>query len=69
MAPLRWGICSAGKIAHDFLVGLKTLPESHHQAIAVAARSKDAAARFAQTHNIPQHYGSYAEIAANADVS
>ncbi|KAM9826714.1 trans-1,2-dihydrobenzene-1,2-diol dehydrogenase-like [Syngnathus typhle] len=27
----RWGICSAGKISHDFLVALKTLPVKDHQ--------------------------------------
>lgn len=27
----RWGICSAGKISHDFLVALRTLPSADHQ--------------------------------------
>lgn len=27
--PLCWGICSAGKISHDFIVALKTLPADH----------------------------------------
>jgi predicted dehydrogenase len=40
---LRWGICSAGKISHDFVVGLKSLPETEHQVVAVAARSLDSA--------------------------
>ena len=31
---LRWGICSAGKISHDFVVGLKTLPETSHKVVA-----------------------------------
>ncbi len=68
MAPLRWGICAAGKISHDFLVGLNTLPE-YHKAVAVAARSKESAAKLAQMHSVPKHYGSYAELAADADVS
>ncbi|CAM5123489.1 unnamed protein product [Natator depressus] len=28
----RWGVCSAGKISHDFLVALGTLPATEHQA-------------------------------------
>uniref|UniRef100_A0A673G8Z8 Trans-1,2-dihydrobenzene-1,2-diol dehydrogenase n=1 Tax=Sinocyclocheilus rhinocerous TaxID=307959 RepID=A0A673G8Z8_9TELE len=28
---IRWGICSAGKISHDFTVALKTLPAENHQ--------------------------------------
>lgn len=28
--PTRWGICSAGKISHDFLVALRTLPPEEH---------------------------------------
>lgn len=28
--PTRWGICSAGKISHDFLVALRTLPAEEH---------------------------------------
>lgn len=27
----RWGICSAGKISHDFTVALKSLPPGDHQ--------------------------------------
>ena len=27
----RWGICSAGKISHDFTVALKSLPDSDHK--------------------------------------
>ena len=65
---LRWGICSAGKISHDFLVGLKTLPETSHKVVAVAARSLDSAQSFAATHSIPRSYGSYDELAADPEV-
>ena len=68
MAALRWGICSAGKISHDFLVGLEALPEEH-KAVAVAARSKESAAKLAAVHNISQCYGSYEELAADPNVS
>ena len=65
---LRWGICSAGKISHDFVVGLKTLPETEHQVVAVAATSLDSASKFAETHSIPRHYGSYDELANDTEV-
>ena len=65
---LRWGICSAGKISHDFVVSLKTLPESDHQVVAVGARSLEDAKKFATTHNILRAYGSYEEVAADTDV-
>ena len=68
MATLRWGICSAGKISHDFIVALKTLPESSHQIVAVAARSLESATRLATTHNIPKSYGSYEELAADPNI-
>lgn len=32
---LRWGICSAGKISHDFTVALKSLPQEDHQVLHV----------------------------------
>uniref|UniRef100_A0A7M4FFE9 Dihydrodiol dehydrogenase n=1 Tax=Crocodylus porosus TaxID=8502 RepID=A0A7M4FFE9_CROPO len=28
--PTRWGICSAGKISHDFIIALKTLSAQEH---------------------------------------
>ena len=65
---LRWGICSAGRISHDFVVGLKTLPETSHKVVAVAARSLDSAQSFAATHSIPRSYGSYDELAADPEV-
>lgn len=68
MAPLRWGIYSAGKISYDFVVGLKALPATDHQVAAVASRSEEDAAKFAKTHSIPRHYGSYSQLAADEEV-
>ena len=65
---LRWGICSTGKIANDFVVSLKTLPVSEHKVVAVGARSLDSAKSFATTHGIPRAYGSYEEVAADEEV-
>ena len=66
--PLRWGICGAGKISHDFIVGLKTLSASTHQISSVAARSIDSANKLANTHSIPKAYGSYDELATDPDI-
>ena len=65
---LKWGICSAGSIANDFAVALKTLPETEHQVVAVAARSLESASKFAETHSIPRHYGSYQQLADDKEV-
>ncbi|XP_029904381.1 trans-1,2-dihydrobenzene-1,2-diol dehydrogenase [Myripristis murdjan] len=64
----RWGICSAGKISHDFVVALKTLPPEDHQIVAVAARSLQRAQDFAKKHSIPRAYGSYDELSRDPDV-
>ena len=65
---LRWGICGSGKIAHDFVVALQSLPESQHQVVAVAARSLDSATKFAREHRIPRAYGSYENLARDEGV-
>ncbi|XP_038158867.1 trans-1,2-dihydrobenzene-1,2-diol dehydrogenase-like [Cyprinodon tularosa] len=64
----RWGICSAGKISHDFTVALKTLPSEDHQVVAVAARKLEDAQEFAKKHSIPQAYGSYEELARDPNI-
>ncbi|KAM4593947.1 trans-1,2-dihydrobenzene-1,2-diol dehydrogenase-like [Odontesthes bonariensis] len=64
----RWGICSAGKISHDFAVALKTLPAEDHQVVAVAARKLGDAQEFAKKHSISRAYGSYEELARDPDI-
>ncbi|XP_067408340.1 trans-1,2-dihydrobenzene-1,2-diol dehydrogenase-like [Emydura macquarii macquarii] len=64
----RWGICSAGRISHDFLVALKTLPAEEHQVVAIAARDLARAQEYAQKHGIPRAYGSYEELARDPHV-
>nr|XP_057945794.1 trans-1,2-dihydrobenzene-1,2-diol dehydrogenase-like isoform X1 [Doryrhamphus excisus] len=64
----RWGICSAGKISHDFTVALKSLPPEDHQVAAVAARKLEDAQQFAKKHSIPQAYGSYEELARDPNI-
>lgn len=64
----RWGLCSAGKICHDFSVALRTLDPKHHQIVAVAARDLQHAENFAKRHHIPRAYGSYDALAKDPDV-
>ncbi|XP_074873990.1 trans-1,2-dihydrobenzene-1,2-diol dehydrogenase-like [Carettochelys insculpta] len=64
----RWGICSAGRISHDFLVALRTLPATEHQAVAIAARDLTRAQEYAERHGIPRAYGSYEELARDPDM-
>ncbi|KAK9686613.1 Oxidoreductase family, NAD-binding Rossmann fold [Popillia japonica] len=65
---LRWGIASAGKISHDFVAAIHTLPANNHEVIAVAARSCDIASKFAQIHKIPKYYEGYESLAMDNDV-
>ena len=67
-ACTRWGIFGAGKIAHDFVVALKTLPENEHKVVAVAARSLERSAEFADRHNVEKAYRSYEELARDSNV-
>ncbi|CAG2117483.1 unnamed protein product, partial [Medioppia subpectinata] len=64
----RWGIISAGKISHDFVSALRTLPADEHQLVAVAARDLKSAQEFARIHGIPKAYGSYEELARDPNV-
>ncbi|KAK7479558.1 hypothetical protein BaRGS_00029195 [Batillaria attramentaria] len=64
----RWGICTAGKISHDFCGALQTLSSKDHQIVAVGARRLEDARQFADRFNIPRAYGSYEELAEDKDI-
>ncbi len=66
--PTRWGIMGAGLISHDWAVAVSTLPTTDHQILAVSARSKENADKFAKEHNIARSYGSYAELCQDSDI-
>ncbi|KAJ7313933.1 hypothetical protein JRQ81_005751 [Phrynocephalus forsythii] len=68
MGATRWGICSAGKISHDFLVAVWTLPPEDHQVVSIAARDLSRAQEYAKEHGIAKAYGSYEELAQDPDV-
>lgn len=66
---LKWGIAAAGKISHDFVNAVtSTLSEDEHQVVAVAARDLGRAQEFAKRFDIPKAYGSYLELAKDANV-
>ncbi|XP_025086051.1 trans-1,2-dihydrobenzene-1,2-diol dehydrogenase-like isoform X2 [Pomacea canaliculata] len=68
MRATRWGICTAGKISHDFCGAIRALPSAEHQITAVAARCLEDAQSFAAFFSIPRAYGSYEELAQDDDV-
>uniref|UniRef100_A0A8C2SWC4 Trans-1,2-dihydrobenzene-1,2-diol dehydrogenase n=1 Tax=Coturnix japonica TaxID=93934 RepID=A0A8C2SWC4_COTJA len=61
-------IFNAGKISHDFLVALRTLPAEEHIAVAVAARELTRAQQYAKLHGVERAYGSYEELARDPQV-
>ena len=66
--PLRWGIVSAGKISHDFLVGMATLNPAEHNAVAIGARNLADAEKLAKEHGVPKAYDSYQKVFEDPDV-
>lgn len=68
MAPLRWGIASAGRISNDFCAALTTFSADDHEIVAVAARTEESAKKFAETFEIPRYYGGYAKLAEDREI-
>lgn len=68
MAPLRWGILSAGRISNDFCIALSTLSTEDHQVVAVAARSLSSAQAFAEQFNIPKSYDDYEKLSTDDEI-
>lgn len=65
---LRWGIAAAGRITHDFVNALATLPEGEHTVVAVGERELAPAEDFAKRFGIPKAYGSFLELAQDPNV-
>lgn len=68
MAPLRWGIVSAGKISHDFTTALASWPKEQHLAVAVSARKLADAEQFAQKHGLAKAYEGYEALAKDGGI-
>jgi predicted dehydrogenase len=59
---LNWGILGAGRIARDFILALKSLPQGENKVVAVGSSSVARAKEFAEENGIPKWYGSYEEL-------
>lgn len=68
MSTIHWGIAGAGKISHDFVTALQTLPKSEHVVVAVAARELSRAQNFASLHNIKKAFDNYTKLAEDKDI-
>lgn len=66
MRKIRWGIVSAGTIAHTFAADMAHVPNA--EVTAVAARSQGSATRFAAKHGIDKAYQGYDTLYADADI-
>ena len=64
--PVRWGFMSLAKINERVLPEIAGSPAI--DLVAVASRSEEAAARYADEHAIPRHHGSYDALLADEDV-
>jgi len=65
-APFRWGILGTGAIAHQFAIGLTSVPDA--ELAAVGSRSEESARRFAEERGARRAHGSYAALAADPEI-
>lgn len=66
MKQVKWGIVGTGNISGQFAQGLQLVENA--QIAAVASRSLDSAKAFAQKYGIEKSYGSYEDMAKDADL-
>jgi predicted dehydrogenase len=66
MSKVRWGIVGAGRIAHTFAQDMAAT--SHGMLQSVAARSGDAARRFADQYGVPDSCGGYEALYADPKI-
>lgn len=65
---LKWGVAGAGRISHDFVTSIQTLPNTQHRVVAVAAQNKERALKFAQEHNILKGYNEYEKLGEDGEI-
>ncbi|ARV06210.1 oxidoreductase [Polaribacter sp. SA4-10] len=63
---IRWGIIGLGNIAHKFATDLATVENA--ELVAVASRSQEKAAEFAEKFNSKKAYNSYEDLVKDAEV-
>ena len=64
---LNWGILSTARIANLHVIPA-TQRSKTGRVLAIASRSGDKAAEFAERHGIERHYGSYEQLLADPDI-
>lgn len=64
--PIRWGILGTGKIARQFAIGLRELPDA--QLVAVGSRTAATAVAFGGEFQVPHCHTSYEALAHDPDV-
>ena len=60
LSTINWAVLGCGQIAKTFMAGVKSLV--HADVIACAASDEARAAAFAESFNIPQHFGDYSSM-------
>ena len=63
---IRWGVVGPGRIAENVMPDFAHVPGA--RPVAVASRSADRAAAFAERHGLERAHDSYADIVADPDV-
>lgn len=66
MSHIRWGMVSAGRIAHTFAQDMAHVDNG--ELVAVAARSGASAKLFAQQYDIPKYYEGYDALFADPEI-
>ncbi|WP_299013658.1 Gfo/Idh/MocA family oxidoreductase [uncultured Polaribacter sp.] len=66
MKKIKWGIIGLGRIANKFATDLASIKDA--ELVAVAARNQENANSFADKYNVDKAYGSYADLAKDANV-
>jgi predicted dehydrogenase len=66
LKTIKWGIIGLGKIADKFATDLVDMDNT--ELYAVASRSKENAAKFAEKFNVKKAYGSYEELAKDVEI-
>lgn len=64
----KWGVVGAGKISHDFVTAVRSIPGKEHEFVAVAARNLKSAKEFASLHGISKAYGAYEDLAKDPEI-
>ena len=68
MEVTRWGILSAGKIAHDFANAFSGLNQNEHKLVGIAARDFSTAKKFANDFKLDKAFQTYEELVKDPSI-